>query len=168
MSADAVVRLMLTEEAKSVRAAVARADVIGRAAALVAQKLATGGRLIYVGAGTSGRLGTLDAVECVPTFGVPPSRVVGVIAGGPQALTRSVEGAEDNARDAEQRLRRVAAGPADVRLLHRRLGRDAVRARRARVRALPARGDHLRHLRPRRRRRPRWPTWSSSCRPAPR
>lgn len=114
MSADAVARLMLNEEAKSVRAAAARADVIGRAAALVAQKLATGGRLIYVGAGTSGRLGTLDAVECVPTFGVPPSRVVGIIAGGPQALTRSVEGAEDNARDAEQRLRRVAVGPADV------------------------------------------------------
>ena len=114
MSADAVARLMLNEEAKSVRAAAARADVIGRAAALVAQKLATGGRLIYVGAGTSGRLGTLDAVECVPTFGVPPSRVVGIIAGGPQALTRSVEGAEDNARDAEQRLRRTAAGPADV------------------------------------------------------
>jgi N-acetylmuramic acid 6-phosphate etherase len=114
MTADAVVRLMLNEEAKSVRAAAARADVIGHAAALVAQKLAAGGRLIYVGAGTSGRLGTLDAVECVPTFGVPPSRVVGIIAGGPQALTRSVEGAEDNARDAEQRLRRVAAGPADV------------------------------------------------------
>jgi N-acetylmuramic acid 6-phosphate etherase len=114
MSAEAVARLMLNEEAKSVRAAAARADVIGRAAALVAQKLATGGRLIYVGAGTSGRLGTLDAVECVPTFGVPPSRVVGIIAGGPQALTRSVEGAEDNARDAEQRLRRVAVGPADV------------------------------------------------------
>ncbi len=105
---------MLNEEAKSVRAAAARADVIGRAAALVAQKLAAGGRLIYVGAGTSGRLGTLDAVECVPTFGVPPSRVVPIIAGGPQALTRSVEGAEDNARDAEQRLRRVAAGPADA------------------------------------------------------
>ncbi|HXU00019.1 MAG TPA: N-acetylmuramic acid 6-phosphate etherase [Polyangia bacterium] len=114
MAADAVVRLMLNEEAKSVRAAAARADVIGRAAALVAQKLAAGGRLIYVGAGTSGRLGTLDAVECVPTFGVPPSRVLGIIAGGPQALTRSVEGAEDNARDAEQRLRRAAAGPADV------------------------------------------------------
>ncbi len=114
MAADAVVRLMLNEEAKSVRAAAARADVIGRAAALVAQKLATGGRLIYVGAGTSGRLGTLDAVECVPTFGVPPSLVVPIIAGGPQALTRSVEGAEDNGRDAEQRLRRAAAGPADV------------------------------------------------------
>jgi N-acetylmuramic acid 6-phosphate etherase len=114
LAPEAVVRLMLTEEAKAVRAATARAELIGRAARLVADRLAAGGRLIYVGAGTSGRLGTLDAVECVPTFGVPPSRVVPIIAGGPQALTRSVEGAEDNARDAEQRLRRVAAGPADA------------------------------------------------------
>jgi N-acetylmuramic acid 6-phosphate etherase len=114
LSAEAVVKLMLTEEAKAVAAAAARADLIGRAAELVALRLAAGGRLIYVGAGTSGRLGTLDAVECVPTFGIPPSRVVPIMAGGPQALTRSVEGAEDNARDAEQRLRRVAAGPTDA------------------------------------------------------
>ena len=152
MSAEAVVRLMLNEEAKSVRAAAARADVIGRAAALVAQRLAAGGRLIYVGAGTSGRLGTLDAVECVPTFGVPPSRVVPIMAGGPQALTRSVEGAEDNARDAEQRLRRVAAGPADVVCCiaasgvtpFARAALEYARFRRA--------GDDLRHLRSRRRR----------------
>jgi N-acetylmuramic acid 6-phosphate etherase len=111
---EEVVRLMLTEEAKAVRAAQARAAQIGRAAQLVADKLAAGGRLVYVGAGTSGRLGTLDAVECVPTFGVPPSRVVPVIAGGPAALTRSVEGAEDSAREAEQRMRRVAVGPADA------------------------------------------------------
>jgi N-acetylmuramic acid 6-phosphate etherase len=67
-----------------------------------------------VGAGTSGRLGTLDAAECAPTFGVPPSLVVGIIAGGPHALVRSAEGAEDNPREAEQRMRRVAVGPADV------------------------------------------------------
>ena len=114
MTAGAVVRLMLDEEAKSVRAAAGRADLIGRAAELVAQRLAGGGRLIYVGAGTSGRLGTLDAVECVPTFGIPPSRVAAVMAGGPGALTRSVEGAEDNARDAEARLRRIAVGPTDA------------------------------------------------------
>jgi N-acetylmuramic acid 6-phosphate etherase len=96
------------------RAAQAESAAIGRAAKLVADRLAAGGRLVYAGAGTSGRLGTLDAVECVPTFGVPPSRVVAVIAGGPSALTRSVEGAEDNSRDAEARLRRVAVGPADV------------------------------------------------------
>jgi N-acetylmuramic acid 6-phosphate etherase len=114
MAPEAIVALMLSEEAKAVRAAQSRADVIGRAARLVADRLAAGGRLVYVGAGTSGRLGTLDAVECVPTFGVPPSRLVPIIAGGPSALTRSVEGAEDNVRDGEQRLRRVAVGPADV------------------------------------------------------
>ena len=114
MAPEAIAALMLGEEAKAVRAAQSRADVIGRAARLVADRLAGGGRLVYVGAGTSGRLGTLDAVECVPTFGVPPSRLVPIIAGGPAALTRSVEGAEDNVRDGEQRLRRVAVGPADV------------------------------------------------------
>src|ERR1051325_11437739 len=88
MAPEAIAALMLGEEAKAVRAAQARTDVIGRAARLVADKLAGGGRLIYVGAGTSGRLGTLDAVECVPTFGVPPSRLVPIIAGGPSALTR--------------------------------------------------------------------------------
>jgi N-acetylmuramic acid 6-phosphate etherase len=114
MAPEAIAALMLGEEAQAVRAAQARADPIGRPARLVADRLAAGGRLIYVGAGTSGRLGTLDAVECVPTFGVPPSRLVPIIAGGPAALTRSVEGAEDNVRDGEQRLRRVAVGPADV------------------------------------------------------
>src|SRR5436189_5085905 len=105
---------MLAEEAKAIAAARTQADAIGRAAQLAADKLGAGGRLVYVGAGTSGRLGTLDATECVPTFGVPPSRVVAVIAGGPAALTRSVEGAEDSAREADQRLRRVAVGPTDA------------------------------------------------------
>jgi N-acetylmuramic acid 6-phosphate etherase len=114
MAPEAIVTLMLAEEAKAVRAVQGRAEAIGRAARLVADRLAAGGRLVYVGAGTSGRLGTLDAVECVPTFGVPPSRLVPIIAGGPSALTRSVEGAEDNVRDGEQRLRRAAVGPADV------------------------------------------------------
>jgi N-acetylmuramic acid 6-phosphate etherase len=111
---EAIAALMLGEEAKALAAARSQSDAIGRAARLAADKLAAGGRLVYVGAGTSGRLGTLDAVECVPTFGVPPSRVVPIIAGGPAALTKSVEGAEDNVREAEQRMRRAAVGPADV------------------------------------------------------
>src|SRR6478609_8366393 len=114
LTPEAIAALMLAEEAKAVRAAQAREAEIGRAATLVADRLAGGGRLVYAGAGTSGRLGTLDAVECVPTFGVPPSRVVPIIAGGPSALTRSVEGAEDSAREAEQRLRRAAVGPTDA------------------------------------------------------
>jgi N-acetylmuramic acid 6-phosphate etherase len=114
LAPEGIATLMLAEEAKAVRAAQDRAPEIGRAARLVADRLAAGGRMVYVGAGTSGRLGTLDAVECVPTFGVPPSRLVPIIAGGPSALTRSVEGAEDNTRDAEQRMRRAAVGPTDV------------------------------------------------------
>jgi N-acetylmuramic acid 6-phosphate etherase len=114
MSPEDVVKLMVDEEAGTVRAVRARAREIAQAARLAADRLAAGGRLVYVGAGTSGRLGTLDAAECAPTFGVPPSLVVGIIAGGPHALTRSVEGAEDNPREAEQRMRRVAVGPADV------------------------------------------------------
>jgi N-acetylmuramic acid 6-phosphate etherase len=111
---QAIADLMLAEEAKAMKATRARSAEIGEAARVCAERLAAGGRLVYVGAGTSGRLGTLDAVECVPTFGVPPSRVVAIVAGGPAALTRSVEGAEDNVREAEQRMRRAAVGPADA------------------------------------------------------
>ena len=114
LPAEEVVKLMLEEESNAVKAVRARADEIAAAARLVADRLAGGGRVVYVGAGTSGRLGTLDAAECVPTFGIPPSLVVAIIAGGPHALTHAVEGAEDNAREAEQRLRRVAVGPKDV------------------------------------------------------
>lgn len=114
LPADEVVKLMVDEDANAIKAVRARSTEIAQAARLVSEKLAAGGRLVYVGAGTSGRLGTLDASECVPTFGIPPSLVVPVIAGGPHALTRSVEGAEDNVREAEQRLRRVAVGPGDV------------------------------------------------------
>ena len=62
----------------------------------VIQSFKQGGRLIYMGAGTSGRLGVLDAAECVPTFGVPATQVIGLIAGGDQAMTVAVEGAEDS------------------------------------------------------------------------
>ena len=114
LPAEDVVKLLVDEEGSSLRAVRARTREIALAARLIADRLAAGGRLIYVGAGTSGRLGVLDAAECVPTFGIPPSLVVGIIAGGPHALTRSVEGAEDSPREAEQRMRRAAVGPADV------------------------------------------------------
>lgn len=71
----------------------------------VIKGLNNGGRLIYMGAGTSGRLGVLDAAECVPTFGVTPDVVVGLIAGGPSAMTVAVEGAEDDESLGEQDLR---------------------------------------------------------------
>ncbi|MGP2424601.1 N-acetylmuramic acid 6-phosphate etherase [Yersinia enterocolitica] len=69
---------------------------IAQAVDLAAESLKQGGRLIYLGAGTSGRLGVLDASECPPTFGVPHGRVIGLIAGGPGALFKAVEGAEDD------------------------------------------------------------------------
>ena len=69
---------------------------IAAAVDAIAPRMQRGGRLIYIGAGTSGRLGVLDASECPPTFGIPPELVVGLIAGGPAALTDAVEGAEDD------------------------------------------------------------------------
>lgn len=73
-----------------------------------------GGRLIYIGAGTSGRLGILDASECPPTYGVPPTMVQGLIAGGSDALVRSIEGAEDDPEDGVRELDRIGFGPDDV------------------------------------------------------
>jgi N-acetylmuramic acid 6-phosphate etherase len=81
---------------------------------IVAQRLANGGRLFYVGAGTSGRLGVLDASECHPTFGVPPEMVQGIIAGGPKALTTPVEGAEDDREAGAAEIRARGVGPKDV------------------------------------------------------
>lgn len=87
------------EDATIAAAVRAARDDICRAIDLVSESLETGGRLIYVGAGTSGRLGVLDATECPPTFLSDPSTVQGVIAGGLDALVRSIEGAEDDPAD---------------------------------------------------------------------
>ncbi|MGF9694220.1 N-acetylmuramic acid 6-phosphate etherase [Rhizobium sp. 0TCS1.26] len=73
-----------------------------------------GGRLIYSGAGTSARLGVLDASECPPTFSVPDDMVIGLIAGGPRALLKAVEGAEDDAGEGAQNLRDIGLTPKDV------------------------------------------------------
>lgn len=78
------------------------------------EALQVGGRIIYMGAGTSGRLGVLDAVECPPTFGVSPDVVVGLIAGGQGAFTRAVEGVEDNAALGADDLRGLGLVPHDV------------------------------------------------------
>ena len=89
---------LFVAEDSTVPAAVGRArEEIAAAIMLIEAVIRSGGRLFYVGAGTSGRLGVLDASECPPTFGTPPEMVQGIIAGGPDALTRSIEGAEDNA-----------------------------------------------------------------------
>ena len=73
-----------------------------------------GGRLVFVGVGTAGRIAALEAAECVPLFGLPPSLVVSVLAGGPQAMARTVEVSQDSRREAEQRMRKAAVGPADI------------------------------------------------------
>lgn len=113
-SALEIVDLIGAEDA-TVPSAVARARVdIARAIDLVEAAFRAGGRLIYVGAGTSGRLGVLDAAECPPTFGTPPELVVGVIAGGAPALVRSVEGAEDDVKAAESAIGSLGVGSGDV------------------------------------------------------
>ena len=80
----------------------------------VVQKLKKSGRLIYIGSGTSGRLGVLDASECPPTFGVPQELVVGLIAGGDRALKESIEGAEDSLEDSVQQLKEIDFNDKDI------------------------------------------------------
>jgi N-acetylmuramic acid 6-phosphate etherase len=86
---------------------------IARAVELAVAALRGGGRLIYAGAGTSGRLGVLDAAECPPTFGTKPSQVRGLIAGGPRALVSAVEGAEDREEEGREAVRRARVSERD-------------------------------------------------------
>ena len=108
------VRLMASEDAKVAPAVASQAEAIARAIEVIAQRWRGGGRLVYIGAGTSGRLGVLDASECPPTFNVPPTMVVGLIAGGPTALTRAVEGAEDHPEFASNDLAAISFASNDV------------------------------------------------------
>jgi len=95
LSSLQLVELMNSEDAKVATAVASQSLQIAKAIDVVAQCFRNGGRLIYMGAGTSGRLGVLDASECPPTFSVPRGMVIGLIAGGPAALTSAIEGAED-------------------------------------------------------------------------
>jgi N-acetylmuramic acid 6-phosphate etherase len=105
----------MNDEDATVAAAVRGAlPQIARAVDAIAEALRSGGRLIYVGAGTSGRLGCLDAAECLPTFGVAPEQVFGIIAGGERALLRAIEGAEDDAEAGAAAMDEVTVGPKDV------------------------------------------------------
>jgi N-acetylmuramic acid 6-phosphate etherase len=103
-----VARLMNRADAEAVRAAGRAAPAIGRAVRLIVESLSCGGRLVFVGAGTSGRLGVIEAAECPPTFGTPATLVQAVIAGGRAAVFRSAEGAEDDAAAGARQLRRRA------------------------------------------------------------
>jgi N-acetylmuramic acid 6-phosphate etherase len=105
LSTKDVVQSINVEDQRVAEAVATQSETVAQAIDAIAQRMREGGRLIYVGAGTSGRLGVLDASELPPTFSLPPDRVVGVIAGGSAAIARSIEGAED---DAEQGRRDVA------------------------------------------------------------
>ncbi len=111
--ADAV-RLFQMEDERAVAAVGKCASEIGRAVEMVTGAFRAGGRLIYFGAGTSGRLGVLDAAECPPTFCSEPGMVVGVIAGGDAALQRSVENVEDDRAAGAAAVRELGVGAKDV------------------------------------------------------
>ena len=105
VSTREMVSLLNQEDALVAPAVAAVLDEVAKAVDAAAMALQAGGRVIYMGAGTSGRLGVLDASECPPTFGVPHGLVVGLIAGGPGALLKAVEGAEDSLQLGEEDLK---------------------------------------------------------------
>ena len=113
MTAEEIVAEMNREDHDVVNVVNTQLPLIARAAEYAAHAIRCGGRLIYIGAGTSGRLGVLDASECPPTFGVSPDTVVGVIAGGPSAVTRAAEGAEDDRGQAAEDLKQLGLSPKD-------------------------------------------------------
>ncbi|MGH7357158.1 MAG: N-acetylmuramic acid 6-phosphate etherase [Candidatus Rokuibacteriota bacterium] len=111
LSPRRIAALMNREDARAVRAVGRAGRAIARAVALIVRSLRARGRLVFVGAGTSGRLGVLEAAECPPTFGTPPSLVQAIMAGSRGAVFRSREGAEDDARAASRAVRgRVRRG----------------------------------------------------------
>ncbi|MFG2264759.1 N-acetylmuramic acid 6-phosphate etherase [Streptomyces sp. NPDC048720] len=109
-----IARLMNGEDAGVPAAVAARLPQIAAAIDAVAERMARGGRLVYAGAGTAGRLGVLDASECPPTFNTEPGQVAGLIAGGPEAMVTSVEGAEDSAELACEDLDALKIRPEDT------------------------------------------------------
>jgi N-acetylmuramic acid 6-phosphate etherase len=113
LDARRIAALMNREDARAVRAVGRVARDIASAVDIIVAALGAGGRLIFVGAGTSGRLGVLEAAECPPTFGTPPQRVQAIMAGGRASVFRSREGAEDDARAGAGAVR-ARAGAGDV------------------------------------------------------
>ena len=138
-----LVALMTSESTRACDAVVAATSQIAGAVTAVAQRLSEGGRLIYVGAGTAGRLGVLDAAEAGPTFDVPDGLVLAVFAGGSDAMTRPREGAEDDSEAGAVELR--ALGLLASRCGGRDLGErpDSLRRRRDKPRTR-RRGTHSR------------------------
>jgi N-acetylmuramic acid 6-phosphate etherase len=114
MKPEEIIGLMDEADGRAMDAVRAARKDIARAAEAAAKALGNGGRLIYVGAGTSGRLGVLDASECPPTFSSTPGQVVGIIAGGDAALRTAVEGAEDNTGAARAAVREIRVCDKDM------------------------------------------------------
>lgn len=114
MSSAEIVACMNTEDRTVADAVAAEAPAIAAAVDRIVAAFEAGGRLVYIGAGTSGRLGVLDASECPPTFSVPPGMVVGIIAGGDRALRTSVEAAEDDEATGAADLDAIDLTPRDV------------------------------------------------------
>lgn len=114
MTAEQILRA-IHEEDRTVPAAVERCiPEIARAVEAITESFRRGGRLLYAGAGTSGRLGILDAAECPPTYGSDPEQVIGLIAGGTRAIQKAVEGAEDNPQLGRQDIRDRQVSDRDV------------------------------------------------------
>ncbi|MGB7434037.1 MAG: N-acetylmuramic acid 6-phosphate etherase [Candidatus Acidiferrum sp.] len=114
MSSREIVLLMSREDHKVAPAVAREVPEIARAVDGIVARMHKGGRLLYVGAGTSGRLGVLDASECPPTFGTPPELVRALIAGGHKAITHPVEGAEDSQTDARRDLKKIRLAKNDT------------------------------------------------------
>ena len=114
LSIDELLATMNAEDARVPAAVAAALPAIGRAVRAAADALRAGGRLIYFGAGTSGRLGVLDAAECPPTFGADPNQVIGLLAGGQGAMFKAVEGAEDSAELGAADLEAIELSAADI------------------------------------------------------
>ena len=114
MSAIEIAKLMNSEDFNAVAAVHEVLPQVAEAIELASERLREGGRIIYIGAGTSGRLGVLDASECPPTFGVSPDIVVGIIAGGDEALCKAVEGAEDSTSLCEEDLKGIGLNSKDL------------------------------------------------------
>lgn len=109
-----MIRLINEEDKKVALAVEKETEKIAQAVDIIVAGLESGGRLIYVGCGTSGRLGILDAVECPPTYSTDPELIVGLIAGGEKAIFKAVEGAEDKSELGEEDLRQIKVTKEDT------------------------------------------------------
>lgn len=109
-----IVSLMVEADTRTVEAVRLATHQVAKVATRATEALRSGGRLIFCGAGTSGRLGVIEAAECMPTFQSRPGQVVGLIAGGPEAFTTAIEGAEDSPERGREDVARAEVGPRDL------------------------------------------------------